>query len=133
MKTEAQKQATRKWRASHPETNRRYSREHYALHAEEKKAHQREVRQAGSYKEYRALRRVARIEFIRSQKLGKVCATCGESDAAKLVFHHVDPATKRLAVSSMREFSESAILEEIAKCVLWCIPCHMRHHKTLPA
>ena len=103
------------------EREKQYARQYYAEHTETVKVGRR---RRGNPKQ--AMHR----EFIRAQKLGKVCAMCGESDTTKLVFHHSNPATKRMAVSNMVGYSESAILAEIAKCVLWCRPCHMRHHKT---
>jgi hypothetical protein len=70
------------------------------------------------------------LDFVRSQKVGKVCATCGEPNSAKLCFHHVDPATKLFNVGSYSGRSETSLLEEIAKCILLCRACHQRHHKT---
>ena len=69
------------------------------------------------------------MAFIQTQKLGKVCARCGESDTSKLEFHHVDSATKRYAVSHMGCCSRIAVLAEIAKCILLCKLCHGKHHR----
>jgi hypothetical protein len=80
-------------------------------------------------RERQRIRRKALTEFITSQKLGKQCALCGEDHVTKLVFHHVDPATKLFAVSDIsRLYSEPAILAEIAKCVVWCRGCHSDYH-----
>jgi hypothetical protein len=69
----------------------------------------------------------ARKAFVQEQKLGKVCAHCGESNIRLLVFHHVDPATKLFEVGpSYRD--NQAILDEIAKCILLCKSCHSKHH-----
>ena len=58
------------------------------------------------------------------------CECCGESRWWCLDFHHKDPSTKDMAVSSMisNTRSKGAILEEIAKCVVVCRNCHADIH-----
>jgi hypothetical protein len=68
-------------------------------------------------------------EFIAQQKAGKVCAVCHK--AVTLLFHHVDPATKCFTIGGDGEGRAIQVLiEEIAKCVLWCKPCHCAYHNT---
>src|ERR1700732_4948458 len=55
------------------------------------------------------------------------CVDCGEADVLVLDFDHRDPATKRLAISSMLEgYSWAQIEAEIAKCDVRCANCHRR-------
>ena len=83
-----------------------------------------------AYQEIARATRKRRVDFILAQKSGKVCAICGESDTTKLIFHHVNPATKCFTLGEGgRQVTEHAILEEIAKCIILCRGCHTRHHK----
>jgi hypothetical protein len=67
--------------------------------------------------------------FIQQQKTGKQCALCGEADVTKLCFHHRDPATKSFSLSGAgNKASIERIMEEIAKCVVWCRACHQAYH-----
>ena len=114
------KEYQREWnathRAGHKEHTEEYNRTWFAEHPEYRREHDRE-------------RRARAQEFILQQRLGKVCALCSESNVTKLVFHHVDPATKLFTIGSATR-SMKAIIEEIAKCVLWCRSCHTTYHKT---
>jgi hypothetical protein len=49
---------------------------------------------------------------------------------ACLVFHHVDPAVKDLAIADAlrRGFAKKRILAEMAKCVVLCANCHIKLH-----
>ena len=71
-----------------------------------------------------------RRDFIRQQKMGKTCELCGEDDVTKLVFHHRDPSTKLFGLSTTGH-SDQAILDEVAKCVVWCKTCHDTYHREL--
>lgn len=107
----------REYRDAHREQtlvrNREYNRKRRAEHAEIIKERQRRNR-----------------EFVAQQKVGKVCTMCHkEAEPHKLLFHHVDPATKCFNLGSPGERSIQAIIDEIAKCVIICSPCHIRHHK----
>ena len=78
----------------------------------------------------RAKRREAMTAFVQEQKAGKVCLKCGESDISRLVFHHIDPATKLFTIGSNGDGRPiQRIAEEIAKCVVWCRTCHATHHR----
>ena len=57
------------------------------------------------------------------------CEKCGESHPACLDFHHINPSVKEKAVSLLiRNSSKKKILEEIAKCKVWCCKCHRIWH-----
>jgi len=72
----------------------------------------------------------ARIKLKRDcvdYKGGK-CAICGYNKTNKaLTFHHVDPETKFLDISTMvaRGHTWETIKAELDKCVLLCYNCHM--------
>jgi hypothetical protein len=58
-------------------------------------------------------------------KIERGCIDCGyKGHAAALHFDHVDPTTKKAAVSKLRCGSIEAILSEIEKCVVRCANCH---------
>lgn len=65
----------------------------------------------------------------RELKATKRCERCGESDPDCLEFHHRDPATKELNLSSaLSRWSREHILKEVAKCEALCANCHLKHH-----
>jgi transposase-like protein len=71
----------------------------------------------------------ARRQRIKAQLIdeaGGQCLTCGYAGTpAALHFHHIDPATKRFAVSHRgltRSLDEAR--SEVARCVLLCANCH---------
>jgi hypothetical protein len=63
---------------------------------------------------------------VNEQKMGKCCIKCGETDIAKLDFHHRDPTTKLFTIGGPSR-SQTAILAEIEKCDLLCHSCHSKH------
>ena len=90
------------------------------VHKEKRREYQRIYRQKHSK---------GHVDFILEQKIGKLCAICGESDTTKLLFHHVDKATKCFTLGGAgKYYSKTAILAEIAKCVILCRSCHSRLH-----
>jgi hypothetical protein len=101
------------------------------MNKEERQAYNRAWKLANrdSVKQKVRLARDEQKAFVRMQKTGKVCATCGESDTTKLLFHHVDKATKCFKLGNNSDLhTKQTILEEIAKCVLLCRSCHARLH-----
>ena len=70
------------------------------------------------------------IEWSRSLKEWKSCPICGEDHPACLEFHHIDPKTKLLPISTMISLKKPKIevLKEIEKCVLLCSNCHRKLH-----
>ena len=86
--------------------------------------HSRQQRYREKHRAQRKQAHEVSMAFIHSQRLGKVCAMCGEPDTSKLDFHHIDSATKSCDVSQMGGLAKERILSEIAKCK----PCHGKHH-----
>jgi hypothetical protein len=72
-------------------------------------------------------KRIAKRQFLQSLFAGQVCAMCGGGE--RLVFHHVDPATKCFNVGNADTRSEVAIRAEVAKCIILCRSCHSRLHE----
>jgi hypothetical protein len=96
-----------------------YRREHYQ-------------RNRRSYIERNArLLRDRRIEWQRrlwQYLIEHPCVDCGQKDPLVLEFDHIQPTTKRLAVSQMvqRGFAWPTVLEELGKCEVRCANCHRR-------
>lgn len=67
--------------------------------------------------------------WLYRQKLGKACMYCGYDKPWALDFHHKDPSTKDINLSSIGKFeSEEAALKEIEKCDIVCSNCHRGIH-----
>jgi hypothetical protein len=112
------------WNRTHVDEMRAYRRKHYQEH---------KVTVVD-----RVTERKKRIAvWFQDQKTGKQCLMCPEenpeTDPACLDYHHREGEHKVLDVSVMvrRGFTESRILEEIAKCDLICSNCHRKHHARL--
>lgn len=78
-----------------------------------------------------------RIVIGRQQKLdyieafGGKCRDCDETRIDKLEFHHLDPSTKLFSLGSRWGLeSKDRIQEELEKCVLLCIQCHGKSHRS---
>jgi hypothetical protein len=57
------------------------------------------------------------------------CERCGEDHPATLDFHHINPAEKEYAVSSLvrnKQFAKAK--KEVEKCEVLCANCHRKHH-----
>ncbi len=70
------------------------------------------------------------LDFLRRYKQKSGCRLCGENSSPDaLDFHHIDPNTKLLSLSSMvRSSGILAMLNEIEKCVVICSNCHRKMH-----
>lgn len=116
-------EAVRAWRARNPEKSRQQAREQY----------QRWYRENREYKlEQSRLAQIKRSERHRERiAAAKVdgCVDCGSRE--DLHFHHLDPSTKKHTVADMDGASTAAFLEEVAKCVVVCKPCHIARHKVM--
>jgi hypothetical protein len=69
--------------------------------------------------------------IIREYKQQHSCTQCGEPEFVCLEFHHIDPTLKSFQLSSVSTQSDTAINEEIQKCVLVCANCHKKIHAGL--
>jgi len=78
------------------------------------------------------MRRRAEIRrWFRELKAMLKCMTCEESTPECLQFHHRDPSSKIIDVSSAalnRCWARERILAEIAKCDVLCANCHLKLH-----
>ena len=74
----------------------------------------------------RVAHRRRRVKQILVAEAGGCCAECGyRTCSAALQFHHVDPSTKRFALSHAGVTrSLDRAREEARKCVLLCANCH---------
>ena len=96
-----------------------YCRAHYARNAE---THNK--RRYQNSKRYIARNRTYTVEYLRTHP----CVDCGEADILVLEFDHIDPATKKYALSdlSRRGYPLDELKREISKCEVRCIKCHRR-------
>ena len=66
-------------------------------------------------------RRRALINELKSEP----CSICGASYPPYVMdFHHVDPASKEIAIGKKVTWKLDKLLREIEKCVLLCANCH---------
>ena len=81
-------------------------------------------------KDFDNQRRKKLHEWVLEIKSEMGCKKCGVKHPAVLDFHHRDPAEKVCEVSTMghRSLSKKKILEEIAKCDVYCANCHRILH-----
>lgn len=61
------------------------------------------------------------------QTIGGRCVSCGNSDVRVAAFHHVS-GDKEIAVSRLKDFKWSVMLQEAKKCVCYCVNCHFEYH-----
>jgi hypothetical protein len=127
--------ATKEWKQNNKDKIRAASKRYYEKNKERLKKNSKEWRRNNPEKSKRgylakAPQRERNKEFVNNYKLGKVCIKCGFSDVRALVFHHRDPDTKTVHVSTavMRGSSIEILKNEIAKCDLLCANCHLIHH-----
>ena len=91
-----------------------YERAYHADHREERR--ERKTRQRAWF--------TANLRILRA---AQGCDDCGTSEGL-LEHHHLDPDTKTYSVSRMYGHSLKAFVDEIAKCVVLCRPCHGQRH-----
>jgi hypothetical protein len=69
------------------------------------------------------------VLLVRELKLALGCKRCGYvEDPDRLHFHHPDPAVKTREVSYMVRWSTARLIEEVAKCDVLCLDCHVFDH-----
>jgi hypothetical protein len=58
------------------------------------------------------------------------CGRCPEKDPVCLVFHHLNPKTKKFAIQKAvsSKVPWPKVLKEISKCVVLCMNCHAKLH-----
>ena len=91
---------------------------HYSLWSEKAK----ELNRAWQYR--RRKERRGKVILL----AGGCCIRCGYDKCIRaLSFHHRDPATKRFPLNTrvLQSHSWDEILEEVKKCDLLCLNCHM--------
>lgn len=74
--------------------------------------------------------RKERRNWYHDLKKNLKCERCNINDFRVLDFHHTDPTTKEMDVSTLANASASKekILEEISKCRVLCSNCHRIEH-----
>jgi uncharacterized Rmd1/YagE family protein len=84
----------------------------------------------GYFNDRNAVRRQELREFLQEQKMGRVCARCGNSDFRVLDFHHLDRDGKEggLSQAVAKNWGKERILREIDKCEVLCANCHRILH-----
>ena len=55
--------------------------------------------------------------------LGGKCVRCSSTDF--LEFDHIDPSTKIMTIARASSRNEIFFWEEVNKCQLLCVPCHL--------
>jgi len=96
-----------------------YCRAHYAKNSEQhnKRRYLKSKRDAVRNRAYT-------VAYMRAHP----CVDCGEADILVLEFDHIDPSTKKYALSDLSRSGHSLdmLKREIAKCEVRCIKCHRR-------
>jgi hypothetical protein len=68
--------------------------------------------------------------LINDLKSKGYCIKCGEKEVICLEFHHRNPEEKLFEIADgITRFSHAIVLEEINKCDLLCVNCHLKFHK----
>ncbi len=83
----------------------------------------------------RSLQRRSRLRsWLNGIKRKRGCSRCDIDSAACLDFHHVDTATKEMAVGKMVTYGygKERLREEIEKCTVLCANCHRKIHHIQP-
>jgi len=79
---------------------------------------------------------VSNRRFILKEKSleykGGECERCGYCKSKRaLTFHHIDPSQKEFGISGNHSRSWESIKEELDKCMLLCMNCHMEVHEEI--
>ena len=79
--------------------------------------------------DWQARRKQEIHDWVVAQKVSG-CTRCSEKDPVCLAFHHPDPSVKEIEIGTAlrNSWSREKIAREIAKCVLLCFNCHLKHH-----
>lgn len=113
--------------AENREANRARWTAYASANREELNAKQRE-RNAATKAQRAQVQRDIRLKAI--ELLGNKCAHCnGVFDEVMYDFHHADPNAKEFEISTRRRWDDK-LVAELSKCVLLCVACHRKHHRT---
>lgn len=79
-------------------------------------------------------RRSCLRSWINERKAENGCSRCGQTDAACLEYHHVNPELKEKAIGELitHGHGKQSLQEEIAKCEILCANCHRKEHYNVP-
>jgi hypothetical protein len=99
------------------ERKREYEREYYKNNVRDRK---------DRVKAHRERRKDEYKDFIWEYLLNHPCVDCGEADPVVLEFDHLPGSEKRFALGKGWDYTQAAVLEEIAKCEVRCSNCHRR-------
>ncbi len=88
------------------------------------------LRRANPAYQQRSENRRREFNFIKEEIGCGRCQPPKQWSAAALVFHHIDPQTKRYDVSGTRAW-RADIRAEVVKCIVLCGGCHMELHDLL--
>jgi len=71
-----------------------------------------------------------RRQWLVDYKKGVICARCGESHPATLIFHHRKPSQKSFDIGNTLTLKVGLkrLLAEIRKCEVLCANCHAKEH-----
>jgi len=146
------KEHSKKYNKEHKEDKKEYNKEYRELHREEikkyKKEYDKKYRELHreEIKKYRELHREETKKYnekhnkkhkniLRALSLeikSKGCIRCGYKDnMRKLLFHHVDPSTKKYNIANLWSRTIKQHKEELDKCVVLCFKCHAAVHKEM--
>lgn len=78
-----------------------------------------------------ALKRKNKIKAMAIEYKGGKCSKCGYSKCIDVLsFHHMDSAEKDFTIAGNYNRSWTTIKNEIDKCILLCMNCHIEHHSS---
>jgi hypothetical protein len=106
----------------------------YQSNGEKMRAYRRKWTDAhrDEYRSYRKARRHLQQRWftdnLRLLRETQGCCVCGTHEGS-FVHHHLDPETKVAQVSAMYQYGLESLFDEIAKCTVMCLPCHLSLHK----
>ena len=127
------KEHSKKYNKEHKEDKKEYNKEYRELHREEIKKY-RELHREET-KKYNEKHNKKHKNILRALSLeikSKGCIRCGYKDnMRKLLFHHVDPSTKKYNIANLWSRTIKQHKEELDKCVVLCFKCHAAVHKEM--
>lgn len=122
---------SRLYKEKNREKSREWNRKYYERNPEKVKESNKQHFQKNKEYYYQKRREymVALMEWVDEMKKEKGCGNCGTKE--NLTYHHIDPKTKVMEIADMVNTmkNRNEILEEIKKCSVLCLRCHMNYHK----